>query len=163
VLVTATEVRGLAVLADEPAPAPLTAWDGKQVFWEQTRLLLLEDGTTTFGCKWCVYTNDNLASIRPHLGGCKARPGYVSRSDKVAAARAEVEAPAVVDEAVPVEALVKRLRMVDELEAKLARVTEDRDRWMAKAQTKDNTWKARALKAERDLANLRRILGGALG
>lgn len=70
---TAKQVGDKAVIADEPTEAPMTGRDGKPLVWYQTRTLLLDDGTTTYGCAHCDYTNDNIRSIRPHLNAHATR------------------------------------------------------------------------------------------
>jgi hypothetical protein len=64
---TATIVNGWEVIADEPTEAPMRDRSGKPIVWQQTRTLLLADGSTTYGCVHCDYTSDNVRSIRPHL------------------------------------------------------------------------------------------------
>jgi hypothetical protein len=64
---TATEVNGVAVVADEPTAAPIKTRSGVPVLWVQTRTLLLADGTIIYGCVHCDYTRDNMHLIRPHL------------------------------------------------------------------------------------------------
>lgn len=59
-------VTGHRVLADEPAPANALFGDGN-VKYRQIRELLLDDGSTTFGCGHCEFTGGSIMSIRSHL------------------------------------------------------------------------------------------------
>jgi hypothetical protein len=70
---TATRVNGLEVIADEPTPSPIAKRDGTAIIWQQTRTLLLEDGSTVYGCLHCDYARPNILSIRPHLNKHKDR------------------------------------------------------------------------------------------
>ncbi|TDQ01287.1 hypothetical protein [Labedaea rhizosphaerae] len=101
----ARQVNGQEVIADEPTPAPISH-DGRPVVWQQTRTLLLADGSTVYGCAHCTYTSPNVRSIRPHLSKHK-RTRATTSSD-------------------PVAALVKQLGQVEE-------ITKDRDRWKIRA------------------------------
>ena len=71
---TATTAKGLEVIADEPTEAPMRAMGGAPVLWQQTRTLLLADGSTTYGCVHSDYTSDNMRSIRPHLNKHRTVP-----------------------------------------------------------------------------------------
>ncbi|TYK47176.1 hypothetical protein [Actinomadura decatromicini] len=121
---TATQVNGLAVMADEPTLSPITGPNGAPIYWRQTRTLLLEDETKVFGCVHCDYTADNPHKVRPHL--------------KVHREPEPEPAAGLYD--LPLSDLLARV-------AELEKLTADRD-----------TWKRRALKAERSLATMRRAL-----
>ncbi|MGW1679358.1 hypothetical protein [Saccharopolyspora sp. NPDC002376] len=97
----------MEVVADEPTEAPMRDKSGAPIFWQQTRTLLLADGSTVYGCAHCEYTNPNPRSIRPHLN--------IHRDRK--------PAPAAGD---PIRDLLARLAEVDKL-------TADRDQWRRRA------------------------------
>ena len=80
---TASTVDGLEVIADEPTEGSLCAPSGKPLVWRQTRTLLLEDGSTVYGCLHCDYTNPNLRAIRPHLKKHRATTVEVERLDEL--------------------------------------------------------------------------------
>ncbi|MFJ1742656.1 hypothetical protein ACIOG4_28770 [Streptomyces microflavus] len=63
---TATHVNGLAVIEDQPTRSGISR-PGVEVVFDQTRHLLLSDGSEMYGCKHCTYTSANPNSIRPHL------------------------------------------------------------------------------------------------
>ncbi|MFI8932604.1 hypothetical protein ACIG3E_33690 [Streptomyces sp. NPDC053474] len=69
---TATHVNGVTVVADEPAPSPISR-PGVTVTFEQIRHLLLADGAEVYGCRHCTYTSPNINSIRPHLKAHKPK------------------------------------------------------------------------------------------
>jgi hypothetical protein len=64
---TATQVDGVDVIADEPARAPMLDRAGNPIYHKQMRELLLSDGRTVYGCIHCDYTADSLSRVRPHL------------------------------------------------------------------------------------------------
>jgi hypothetical protein len=107
---TATVVNGLEVLADEPTEAPMRDRSGRPVVWQQTRTLLLEDGSTVYGCVHCDYTNENVNSIRPHLN--KHRTNTVTSVDRFGE--------------LPLAEVMRRLAEFDE-------VSIDREAWKARA------------------------------
>lgn len=84
---TATQVDGVDVVADEPARAPMLDRAGNPIYHKQMRELLLSDGRTVYGCVHCDYTADSLARVRPHLN--KHRDGKVSRNGNAIAALAK--------------------------------------------------------------------------
>lgn len=127
---TATHVDGLAVIADQPALSAIQTPTGKPIHFKQIRELLLEDESTVYGCVHCDYTGPSVNAVRPHLS--KHRDGA---KPKKAAARPRLQDLSLAE-------LAKRLESIE-------RVTQDRDHW-----------KARALKAERQLSGLRRTLRG---
>ncbi|MFI7087739.1 hypothetical protein ACIBUR_29595 [Streptomyces anulatus] len=77
---TATHVNGLAVIEDLPTRSRISR-PGVQVTFDQTRHLLLSDGSEMYGCKHCTYTSTNPNSIRPHLKVHKA-DGETSREKR---------------------------------------------------------------------------------
>lgn len=128
---TASSVNGVEVIADEPTRSPLTDRAGKPVIWTQTRTLLLEDGSTVYGCLHCDYTSPNQNSIRPHLNR------HITRKPQAGSARNGIPTADL-----PLSQIMRRL---DALNA----VEEDRDRW-----------KARAVAPEKSMAALRRAIKG---
>lgn len=64
---TATQVNGIPVIADEPTLSPISSRNGTPVYWQQTRTLLLEDGRELYGCVHCDYTADSPHKVRPHF------------------------------------------------------------------------------------------------
>lgn len=70
---TATHVKGVAVVADEPARSPISR-PGVNVVFDQIRHLLLADGSEWYGCVHCDYVSQNPNSIRPHLKAHKPKP-----------------------------------------------------------------------------------------
>lgn len=118
---TATRAFGREVLADEPTPSPISQ-PGAPVVWEQTRTLLLDDGSTAYGCAHCDYVSRNVLSIRPHLQRHKPRNGKRpnGREDNGHAS---------------VTALLAQLGTLNE-------ITQDRDHWKARALTAERLVKA---------------------
>lgn len=127
---TATKVDGRAVIADEPAASPLR----KGVTFTRIRRLLLDDGSTIHGCSECDYTAEKVGQVRAHLRKHAPRPTVAFRPRRI--------------EEMNVGELIERARQNDAVADALDRMTDDR-----------NEWKARALKAERAMANLRKALG----
>ena len=117
---TATEVDGIAVVADEPRCAPFTDRGGNPIYQPQTRVLTLADGSVVYGCAHCDYTSANPNSIRPHLGRHRERP------PKTTAAATSLE--------LPLAELMKRLEQ-------LSAITSDRDAWKARAVTAEKRLK----------------------
>lgn len=121
---TATHVGGVEVICDDPTEAPIRSNGGQPVYWEQTRTLLLADGTVVYGCKHCDFTTDTKFKVRPHL-----RSHHEPKPQTTPARSSRSSASLVL------------------LAREVERITADRDQW-----------KARAQKAERSLATLRRAL-----
>lgn len=71
---TAKVAFGHEVIADEPTDSGMRAGDGRSVMWEQTRTLLLDDGSTAYGCQHCDYVSRSPKSIRPHLKAHTGKP-----------------------------------------------------------------------------------------
>lgn len=135
---TAQQVDGVEVVSDEPTTSAIRTRSGEPVIWEQTRTLTLADGRVTYGCQHCDYVNDNMMSIRPHLGAHnKAGPRAGSRANSRARTVTELA------QGMSLSDLLGRL-------AQLEQVGAERD-----------AWKARAQSAERNLATLRRALTGS--
>lgn len=113
---TATQVDGVDVVADEPARSPVNDRDGNPILFKQMRELLLSDGRTVFGCIHCDYTADKLTQVRPHLN--KHRDGKPSRGSG------------------PIAALAKQLAaQAGQVEA----LTADRDQWRQRARSAEKS------------------------
>ncbi|GAA1962132.1 hypothetical protein [Amycolatopsis minnesotensis] len=110
---TATEVDGVAVIADEPREAPFRDKAGNVVYQPQTRVLTLANGTIVYGCLHCSYTSANPNSVRPHLARHNSR-----RKTNGHGPDSSLNLPLA--------------ELMDRLD-KLAAVTEDRDAWKARA------------------------------
>jgi hypothetical protein len=131
-VVTARKAYGLEVLADAPSPI---SRPGAPVTWDQTRTLLLEDGSTAYGCAHCDYVSRNVLSIRPHLSKHKPRepkPGTVNGTKN---GHGHASADSLTS-------------LLDQL-GRLNEITTERDRW-----------KARALSAEKVLRRVRDVITG---
>jgi len=105
--------------------------------------LLLDDGTDLFGCTECDFTSPAVGSVRHHLR---------DHSATVEALRPQRKPRSVPSQqrAVPDISLSDLLQSAERAEAMgdaLERLAADR-----------NEWKARALKAERAMATLKRVL-----
>jgi hypothetical protein len=87
--VTATVVDGKKVEAAEPTKSGL--WTPERpVFFLNCMELLLEDGSTTYGCRFCDYTDDKVGRIRMHQTKfCKFNPNPPSKDKKVALVEAK--------------------------------------------------------------------------
>jgi hypothetical protein len=109
--VTATSAFGFDVIADEPTNSGMTAPNGHVVMWEQTRTLLLEDGSTAYGCLHCDYVSRKVLSIRPHLN--KHRTPKTATNDQVTDLLAQL--------------------------GSLSELTADRDAWKARALKAERT------------------------
>jgi hypothetical protein len=129
----ATQAFGQAVVADAPTPSPITSASDTPILWEQTRTLTLADGSTAYGCAHCDYTSRNVNSIRPHLRKHNRRTNNQGNGQLTG------HGPAA---ELTVHELLTQLAVLEELRA---------DR---------NAWKARAVKAEKALRTLRKVLGG---
>lgn len=131
---------------NDPAPAAVLAHhypevpnlgDIKAVDWSAVEpvavltALLLEDGSIVYGCVHCDYTSERPGGVRPHLGKHAVRPS----------GRPPNRRPVPKD--LTVADLLSAAAQIDKL-------TADRD-----------AWKTRAVKAEREMAALRRLLNGA--
>lgn len=99
---------GRRVIADKATPSPISN-ESKQVLWQQTRTLTLDDGSTAYGCVHCEYVSRNINSIRPHLGKHNRR-----RSN------GQVTGDRTIKE------IIQKLGTLDE-------ITADRDRWKTRA------------------------------
>ncbi len=110
---TATHVRGLAVIADQPALSTIRTPTGKEIHFQQIRELLLEDETVEYGCVHCEFTGPSPNTIRPHL------KQHSDVSPKPKATRPKLHELT----------LGELLKRVEELE----RVTSERDSWRTRA------------------------------
>lgn len=115
---TASVVNGLRVVTEGPTLAPITTRDGKAIWWEQTRTLHLEDGSTVYGCLHCDHTTTNVGGIRPHLR-VHADP------DKPRAPRKKIGDQTL-------NGVLRRLE-------KLAKVEQERDKWKERALEAERT------------------------
>lgn len=84
---TATQVDGVDVVADEPARTPVVDRAGNPIYFKQMRELLLSDGRTVYGCVHCDYTAEKLTQVRPHLN--KHRTGTKLHNGSAIAALAK--------------------------------------------------------------------------
>ena len=127
---TATHVDGRKVVQDQAAKSPLHT-DTQPVLFRQTRELLLDDGTVVFGCAHCDFTAAGIGAVRPHL---KEHTGRGPGRPRTAITQD-----------------VKDLSLADLLTAvqSLEKITAERE-----------SWRTRALDAERRLRTLRRALNG---
>ena len=124
---TATHVDDRKVVKDQPAKSPLHT-EIRPVLFRQIRELLLDDGAVVFGCLHCDFTAATVGNVRPHL---KAHTGRGAGRPRTAITRGVNEL-----------SIGELLRRVHGLE---------------KAETDCETWRARAMDAER---RLRRALNG---
>jgi hypothetical protein len=129
---TAATVGDRKVIEDQPARSPLHT-DARPVFFKQIRELLLDDGTIVFGCVHCEFAAATIGPVRPHLK-VHTRPLASSRGP----GRPRVDATEM-----SLADLLRRVKTLDQAEA-------DRD-----------TWRKRALEAERCLRTLRNALNGS--
>lgn len=76
---TATTVGGKKVEAAEPTKSPL--WTpSRPIFFLNCMELLLEDGSTTYGCRFCDYTDPKMGRIRTHqTRECEKNPNPPSK------------------------------------------------------------------------------------
>jgi hypothetical protein len=133
--VTATVVNGLKVIEDEPTRAPKMVDNaGQPLFWKRTRTLLLEDGSTIFGCSDCEFVHANMYAIRPHL------TAHIDPAKK--RKRGPKKQPARLDD-INGMSLSDLLAQVQTLQS----VQDERDAWRTRAQA-----------AERSLNVLRKAL-----
>jgi hypothetical protein len=133
---TATSINGVPIIAAEPAEASIRTADGQPVRFKQILKLLLEDGTEAYGCLHCDYTAPRMVQVRPHLS-------KHNRQRVEPAPRSEPYTPEPIDP--------DRLTLAEMLEA-VQSARENR--------TETDRWKARALRAEQDLALIRRTVAG---
>ena len=134
---TATKVDGHAVVADEPAVSPLrNRRDNGTIHFSRIRRLLLDDESVVHGCAECDYVGAGVGNVRAHLRVHRIRdaePALMPTTRSI--------------EDMNVGDLLGAARRSDALADALERMTEDR-----------NHWKARALRAERAMATLRKAL-----
>jgi len=113
---TATQVDGVDVVADEPARSPVNDREGNPIYFKQMRELLLSDGRTVYGCIHCDYTAERLSQVRPHLN--KHRDGKQPRGSGAIA----VLAKQLAAQAIQVETLAA-----------------DRDQWRQRARSAEKS------------------------
>ena len=153
---TASNVMGLKVTGTFPVPTGAEDRKGKTLYYHQIIGLILSNGHRTYGCAHdgCDYTNNNLNSLRPHLNkhgknGDKTTP---KAQRAKAAAEAATKASA---ESFP------KLRMTDLAAMSVEDILVILNKAHRIVQGGDAaSWKARALKAEGDLAALRDLIRG---
>ncbi|WP_019061562.1 hypothetical protein [Streptomyces prunicolor] len=158
---TATHVKGVTVVADEPARSPISR-PGVNVVFDQIRHLLLADGSEWYGCLHCDYVSQNQNSIRPHLKAHKPKAapevrkphkpsGPAGRTGTALANRSEpgprrrqpsrsTPAPSRDLGALNLGELVQRARLTEQMHAQ-------RDEALRKAEDAQriaNDWKSRA-------------------
>jgi hypothetical protein len=64
---TAAQINGVAVVADEPTRSRITDNGGNPVFWRQVRKLRLADDSTVFGCVHCTFVRESPMAVLTHL------------------------------------------------------------------------------------------------
>jgi hypothetical protein len=136
---TATEVNGVPVVSESEVESPLSS-PKKPVTFTRIRLLHLADGGAVYGCTECDHTEARMASVRAHL----RRHSSTRRPERKI--EPLVTRPAALG-SMTLDQIAAGLNSIDALSDALERMTTDR-----------NEWKARALKAERAMATLKRVL-----
>lgn len=158
---TAKVVSGMRVVDTFQVPTgsnqkPNGVDNGVPAMYRQIVGLVLENGHRTYGCLHCEYTNDNVNSVRPHLNrhGING-DGKTPKAQRIAAAAKAstgetplTEVPALSQADIQSMSIGDIVRLVNR-----ARRAIDQSKEMAE-------WKARALKAEGDLAALRDLIRG---
>ena len=158
---TATEVSGLRVVETFSVPTgsnqkPNGVDNGIPAMYRQIIGLVLENGHRTYGCAHCTYTNDNVNSVRPHLNkhGVKG-DGKTPKAQRVAAATGAATGEAqLADMPALSQADIQAMSIGD-----VVRLV-NRARRAIDSSKELGEWKARALKAEGDLAALRDLIRG---
>ncbi len=133
-------VDGKKVVEERQVQSPLSREGENPVYFRRVVELVLEDGSSVFGCTECEYTNSSRTGVTTHLG-------IAHGTGKARRAAAQSDSPIGHWEDVTLGEAVGMARRVDTLSNALDRMTEDR-----------NEWKARARDAERDLGAIRRAL-----
>ncbi len=143
---TAEHVNGVKVIDVLLAESPVKTPTGRTIHFKRMVELVLEDGSTVYGCTECDYTDSALGRIRSHLSREHwTRP--VPRKVTGGARRSRPAATVDVAGLSVADLLNSAATQIEALNDALQRVAEDR-----------NTWKARALKAERAMAKLKGLL-----
>lgn len=125
------------VIHEAPAQSRLKDKAGHHVLYKQIRELLLADGSITYGCAHCSETSPDIMVIFRHLRTHK--PATIRRpKPKKAAPKPDTNGHKAEGDGLVIQLV----------ETEIAKLTMQRDRY-----------KARALKAERELAKVRRALG----
>ncbi len=111
---TATVVDGKKVEAAEPTKSGLWTPE-KPIFFLNTMELLLEDGSTTYGCRFCDYTDDKMGRVRVHqVKFCENNPNPPSKEKAEALRQAKRDrAKAKVQKAEPIEGVDDILSMLE--------------------------------------------------
>lgn len=143
---TAAMVNGRAVVATEPAASPLVNKSGPVLFTRIVRLLL-DDGSESFGCTECDFSDARLGVVRQHVGRAHGPDGP---ADKPAPKNGRTP-PTAKDHhlSLTIGELLDAGRQVAAMTEAIERLANDRDQW-----------KDRARKAEKRLQTLRTALGG---
>lgn len=136
--ITEHTVDGVRVVAEQPVETPLSTQD-VPMYFKRVVLLLLEDGREVFGCTECDFTNDAVSFVRAHVSVHNAEPRR-----KPGPKTREADTSEWAD--MPLGQLLKLVQDYDTIRDALDRMTDDR-----------NEWKARALKAERQISGLRKV------
>lgn len=142
-------VGGQLVIASEPAELNIVNPHTKRrIPSDKVLRLLLQDGTETYGCADCDYTNTNQSAIIPHRNRHRKLQSVAgtARSKKAG----EFTVAEVMDNITSWMQPVMNISM-DELRAYIAAYDADANL---------QSWKDRALDAEARLARLQKILGG---
>lgn len=125
----------LRIIDERPARSLLSDRSGKAVFYRQIHELLMDDGSVRFKCVHCGTISNDLMVIFRHLKEHKPPKPAPQPEDK---SRAEDNGYDTNGGSLVMEFLDQKIR----------KLVEERDRY-----------KARARKAERELARIRRALG----
>lgn len=156
---TATHVMGLRVKDTFPVPTgsnqkPFGKDNGQPAFYRQIVGLILENGHRLYGCLHCDYTNENLASLRPHLNahGIKG-DRKTPKAQRLATAAAAGNGTAKMDEVPALSAADIQAMSIGDI----IRLV-NRARRVVDQSKETEVWKARALKAEGDLSTLRALI-----
>ena len=138
---TAQKVDGRAVVAEERVESPIST-PSRPVHFTRVVRLLLDDDSVVYGCTECEYTTETWFGVaRGHLP--RAHP----KTDAKSEAR-QAEAPPSLDpSSISLADLLGAANQVTLISDALERVVADRDQW-----------RTRAMKAERALATLRKVL-----
>jgi hypothetical protein len=153
---TAASVMGLKVTSTFQVPTGAEDRKGKILHYHQIIGLILSNGHRTYGCAHdgCDYTNDNLNSLRPHLNRHGKKGDQTTPKAQRAKAAAEAAANASTES-------FPKLRMSDMAAMSVEDILGILNKAHRIVQNGDAAhWKARALKAEGDLAALRDLIRG---
>jgi hypothetical protein len=71
-------VNGMRVISVHPVQSSISKAGQKPIYYTRVEQYLLEDGSVTFGCKVCDFTDDSMMTVRTHVG--VAHPTHPRRS-----------------------------------------------------------------------------------